>query len=419
MFLILCPATLLRHWIKELHQWSPHLRSVILHDISPVGKDLCKKEELYIESYLRKISLHQKTKGLVVVTTYDGLRTHKDSLTHIEWTAVGLDEGQKLKNPETHITRICKSLPCYHRLVLSGTPIQNSLKELWSIFDFVYPGRLGSQVVFELEFANPIRIGGYSNATKLQSEIANQTAAILQRIVKPYILRRKKETLQHIVELPKKTEQILFCKLTMKQSDVYDTILASPEVQLVLQKKMTAFSAMNNLRKICNHPSLLYKTSSVNGKRHIESIKNVNNDEEDDDDCLNPNMSYHWNDSGKLIVLSRLLPLWYQQGNKVLLFSQTRAMLDLIEIMIKEMQFRYLRLDGTTSIQSRASLIDNFNNEKEIFIMLLTTRTGGLGISLTSANRVVLVDPDWNPMLVHTSYSILLPNYLTNLFYLI
>lgn len=150
------------------------------------------------------------------------------ALTIIEWTAVCLDEGQKIRNPTADITTVCKQLPAFHRLILSGTPIQNSLRfplvflalrasiilfyavnrELWSLFDFIYPGRLGTLAVFENEFALPIRLGGYSNATKIQSAVAVRCAAMLQQIIRPFLLRRKKDDLSTVTKLPAKTEQV-------------------------------------------------------------------------------------------------------------------------------------------------------------------------------------------------------------------
>lgn len=400
---------------------------------------------------MRRLLSQNITAGLVVITTYEGLRQHCESLHKIEWTAVCCDEGQRLKNPMTIVTKVCKGLPCYHRLILSGTPIQNNLKELWSIFDFVYPGRLGSLTEFMDSFAEPIRTGGYSTATKLQVEIATQTASTLQRIIRPYILRRKKDELQHCIQLPKKTEQILFCKLTKKQCEVYDLILSSKEVQYVLQKRVTAFRAISTLRKLCNHPDLVYRNNGVvlwhNDKKrdtseklkkrksntitgdtlmrpgrkllstHVSKnaldfesehdleeeddnyVENQCQEEYDDDSTdLNDLNGLNWSDSGKLLVLSKILPLWHKEGHKVLLFSQMKSMLDLVEQLLRQFRFKYSRLDGSTAISRRNDIIQTFNADPSIFVMVLTTRTGGLGISLTSANRVILLDPDWNPM---------------------
>ena len=211
--------------------------------------------------------------------TYEGLRRHKESLSVIEWTGICLDEGQKIRNPQSEVSMVSKTLPSYHRIILSGTPIQNSLRELWSLFDFIYPGRLGSLPVFELEFCEPIRSGGFRNATRLQSEVAIRCAATLQRIVRPYLLRRKKDDLNDVAKLPAKTEQVLFCRLSERQRDIYRTILNSPEVSAVLESRMMPFRAINTLRKLCNHPALVYRDGRVEWQD-----MDVNDDDDADDD---------------------------------------------------------------------------------------------------------------------------------------
>jgi DNA excision repair protein ERCC-6 len=327
-------------------------------------------------------------------------------------------------------------LPVYHRIILSGTPIQNSLKELWNLIDFVYPGRLGTLEAFDTEFAHPIRVGGYLNATVLEKEIAVRSATTLQRILKPFLLRRKKDELQLATKLPKKHEQVLFCSPSDLQRSIYREIIDSPEVAAVLRRRATAFRAISALRKLCNHPALVFE----NGRIAWEAIPEENDegvndeilgDEEDDeaDDSSmiakrkkasgnrarkkinsgegqrtnaitksistkamgTPTKRIAWSDSGKLFVLSKILPLWSAEGHKVLVFAQTLSMLDLIESMIKELSFTYVRIDGHTSIHRRTALVDQFNYDSGTFIALLTTRTGGVGISLIGANRVILV----------------------------
>ena len=159
IFLIVCPATVLFHWLKELHRWVPSLRAVVIHSISKTGSELASLGEAGVEMALRRLQRSDITRGLVAITTYDGLRKYQKSLSLVEWTAVCLDEGQKIRNPTAKITSICKELPAFHRLILSGTPIQNNLTELWSLLDFCYPGRLGTLPAFEQEFAAPIRAG--------------------------------------------------------------------------------------------------------------------------------------------------------------------------------------------------------------------------------------------------------------------
>lgn len=346
-----------------------------------------------IPRVLRKLQKKSNTRGLVVITTYEGLRKHRQDLVGIEWTAVCLDEGQKIRNPATEITSTCKMLPAFHRLILSGTPIQNSLRELWSLFDFIYPGRLGSLVVFEQEFATPIRMGGYANANALQYEIAIRCASTLQRIVKPYLLRRKKDDLISVTNLPPKTEQVLFCQISPRQREIYLNIIESSEVKAVLERRMMAFRAINTLRKLCNHPALVLQQGKIvwqqdpllgpskSAAAAATDDGELDADDDDDTDAVGQlnkvgSGGLVWADSGKLLVLSKLLPLWYSEGHKVLIFSQTRGMLSVIESMVRELGFLYLRMDGSTPVGKRAGLVNRFNTEPKLFVMLLTTRTG-------------------------------------------
>lgn len=152
-----------------------------------------------------------------------------------------LDEGHKIRNPKTFISQAVKTVPTVHRLILSGAPIQNKLIELWSLFDFVFPGRLGSQQVFEEQFAKPISAGGWANASRLQASRAYQCAVILKDLIRPYLLRRMKKDVHDQSILPPKTEQVLFCRLSSKQKELYQQFLDSSEVTQVLVGEARAF----------------------------------------------------------------------------------------------------------------------------------------------------------------------------------
>lgn len=456
MFLIVCPATVMVHWVKEMHRWAPTMRTGILHTISTTGKEMLSLNPADLGRVLKTLRRSELSDGITIITSYETMRRSVEVLTTIEWTAVCLDEGHKIRNPDAAVTAACKQLPAFHRLILSGTPIQNSLVELWCLFDFIYPGKLGNRNVFEDEFAYPIRMGAYAHASKLQYEIAIRCAGTLQRMVRPYLLRRKKDDLAQVAKLPPKTEQVLFCPISTRQRRIYEQILDSDEVKKVIARRIPAFRAISQLRKLCNHPALVYQDgalqwSMVKGMRERlqlaaampqETVANDttatddwdayeddgpsrygqegegDNDNDDDDDALlrqrlsstgvdrgslrhggdQPLDPLLWSDSGKLLVVSKILPIWQREGHKVLIFCQTTTMLHIIEQMVLSMNFTYLRLDGHTPIGKRDILIQQFNTDPSIFVMLLTTRTGGVGISLTAANRIVLFDPDWNPM---------------------
>ena len=286
---------------------------------------------------------------------------------------------------------------------MSGTPIQNDLRELWSLFDFCFPGRLGTLPAFELEFADPIKRGGYANASKMQVQLAYRCALTLRDLINPYMLRRQKKDIKEVEKMPGKTEQVLFCRLTARQRAMYEAYLSSDEVIRVLAGNAQCFRSITILRKLCNHPDLICNPDKVSYENFVSKngiIDYDSNDSSSEDECFEPLDATEEaieTRSGKLEVLSKILPLWHKQGHRVLIFSQTRQMLNILQTFVSSCGLKFLRLDGNTGVNSRQNLIDKFNSDESIFGMLLTTRTGGVGVNLTGANRIVVYDPDWNP----------------------
>ena len=391
--IIVTPATVMKQWVKEFHQWWPPLRVSILHSSGSGMMNVRREREIEdeIESEMWKVGdkrplggHHKAAKkivdrvvkdGHVLVTTYTGLQTFAKILSQIQWGYAVLDEGHKIRNPDTAITMYSKMIRTHNRIILSGTPIQNNLTELWSLFDFVYPMRLGSLVTFRNQFEFPIKQGGYANASNLQVETAARCAEALKETIGPYLLQRFKVDVAQ--DLPKKTERIMFCKLTKLQRDSYASFLNGDEMSSILKGSRQALYGIDLLRKICNHPDLA---------NHKTLSKEANYD------YGNPSKS------GKMQVVKEMLKIWKNHGHKTLLFAQHRIMLDILERLIRKMDgINYLRMDGNTSIQERQNLVDHFNRSKDIHVFLLTTKVGGLGVNLTGADRVLIYDPDWNP----------------------
>lgn len=291
-----------------------------------------------------------------------------------EWGYAVLDEGHKIRNPNSDISLVVKGLRTAHRIILSGTPIQNNLTELWSLFDFVFPGRLGTLPVFQTEFSLPINMGGYANATNVQVQTAYKCAVVLRDLISPYLLRRMKVDVA--ADLPKKTEKVLFCKLTKVQKDAYVSFLKSKELKSVIEGKRKVLFGIDILRKICNHPDL------------------------PDRDTLAGKPGYNYGapeKSGKMQVVKALVELWKTQGHRTLLFCQTRQTMDILNAFLIRLAVKFVRMDGTTPIGQRQALVDQFNEDASYDLFLLTTRVGGLGVNLTGADRVIIFDPDWNP----------------------
>ncbi|XP_039728290.1 DNA excision repair protein ERCC-6 isoform X2 [Pteropus medius] len=369
--IIVCPTTVMHQWVKEFHMWWPPFRVAILHES---GSCTRKKEKL-----IRDIA---RCHG-ILITSYSYIRLMQDDISSHDWHYVILDEGHKIRNPNAAITLACKQFRTPHRIILSGSPMQNNLRELWSLFDFIFPGKLGTLPVFMEQFSVPITMGGYSNASPVQVKTAYKCACVLRDTINPYLLRRMKSDVKMSLSLPDKNEQVLFCRLTDEQHKVYQNFIDSKEVYRILNGEMQIFSGLIALRKICNHPDLF-----SGGPKNLKGIP---------DDELGEDQFGYWKRSGKMIVVESLLKIWHKQGQRVLLFSQSRQMLDILEIFLRAQKYSYLKMDGTTTIASRQPLITRYNEDTSIFVFLLTTRVGGLGVNLTGANRVIIYDPDWNP----------------------
>ncbi|ESQ50566.1 hypothetical protein EUTSA_v10022523mg [Eutrema salsugineum] len=390
--IVICPVTLLRQWRREAQKWYPNFHVEILHDSaqdSGYARGVGKASESDYDSEGSVHSDHeQKSKNTkkwdslinrvlnsesgLLITTYEQLRLQGEKLLNIEWGYAVLDEGHRIRNPNAEITLVCKQLQTVHRIIMSGAPIQNKLTELWSLFDFVFPGKLGVLPVFEAEFSVPITVGGYANASPLQVSTAYRCAVVLRDLIMPYLLRRMKTDVN--AHLTKKTEHVLFCSLTVEQRSTYRAFLASSEVEQILEGNKNSLYGIDVMRKICNHPDLLEREHSHQNP-----------------DYGNPERS------GKLKVVAEVLKVWKQQKHRVLLFSQTQQMLDILESFLVGNEYSYRRMDGLTPVKQRMALIDEFNNSDDVFVFILTTKVGGLGTNLTGADRVIIFDPDWNP----------------------
>lgn len=355
--IILCPLTVSQQWIRELHIWSPQLRSILLH---PTRTNKNVSEESLLNSV--------KENASVVVTNYETLHRLKEKnlIGMVKWGIIICDEGHKIRNHNSNITKLVKKIDADFHLVLSGSPIQNSLVEFWSLFDFAVPGLLGTLNVFQKEFAEPIQQGGYGNANPFQVLRAYSLAVALRDLIKPYLLRRLKKDVK--ANLPGKCEQIFFINLTPQQIEAYIDFTSSSFCRKVENGRVDLFVGIDYLRKVCNHPSMAAPDKYID------------------------DLSY----SAKLNLLRKILPHWNKNKHRVLLFSQYLKMLDFLGMLCDELELTYFRLDGETPQQKRIKIIDRFN-KGENFACIASTKVGGIGVNLTGADRVIIVDPDWNP----------------------
>ncbi|XP_068631760.1 DNA excision repair protein ERCC-6-like [Battus philenor] len=373
--IIVAPATVIYQWVSHFHYWCPNLRIAVLHHSGS-----------HSGNHNKLLKDIQASHGILLIT-YSGVVTYSKLLLSYKWHYIILDEGHKIRNPDTQVSKFVKKFITPHKLLITGSPMQNSLQELWSLFDFMRPGLLGTYNAFMEHFAVPITQGGYANATVTQEATALEIAKALKNMITPYMLRRTKAEVQEYIKLPDKNEQVLFCALTQEQRDLYMGYLMSTTVRSILDKeskygdplRARVLVALSTLRKICNHPDIyLFEAHDENEEVNEETFGD-------------------WKRSGKMTVVQSLLKIWQKQGHRTLIFSQSRAMLYILEMHLQNKGYKYLKMDGTVSVASRQNLIKTFNENKEYLVFLATTRVGGLGVNLTGANRVIIYDPDWNP----------------------
>ncbi|MEN2496273.1 MAG: DNA excision repair protein ERCC-6, variant 2 [Marteilia pararefringens] len=333
------------------------------------------------------VNVWYNLQNVIIITTYGHLRIHSEIFTSKKLYYVILDEGSVIRNNSRKISVIAKSLKTNHRIISSGTPIQNNLSELWSLMDFINPGLLGDLSDFNTNFSVPISNGSYKNCTYEQIACAYNSACILRDIIKPFILRRVKFDVIDEIELPDKKEKVIYVIPTNAQINLYKSFLNSKEFTLIIRKKIDPLSGIMKLRKICNHPIIFSNPSYF--RRH----------------GANETKDHHYSqidllDSGKFLVLKSLIDSWELAGedaDKILIFTQSIPMLDLVVYFLNSNNIGCLRIDGSVSLKDRSEFIKNFESVSTYSILVMSTRAGGIGINLTCANKIIILDPDWNP----------------------
>lgn len=341
--LVVCPTTLVWNWQKEVEKFLPGFKT-----LAPYGADRRRQMDLIPEADL-------------VVTSYALLRRDVEFYARRNFHYVILDEAQNIKNRNTHNARLSKVLNSRYRLVLTGTPLENSIVDLWSIFDFLMPGFLRSYDKFKYRYEYPISKDRDSAALER-----------LRRKVGPFILRRLKQ--QVMQELPEKIEQVSFCELEGTQRGVYQEMLklAQKDVLTALKEKgfvksqMMILTVILRLRQICCHPQLAGVT-----------------------------LGHKFSISAKLNLLKELLDEALSGGHRVLIFSQFIGMLKIIAEYLNKEKIRFEYMDGQTS--NRQEIVERFNRDFSSPVFLLSLKVGGVGLNLTGADTVFLFDPWWNP----------------------
>jgi DNA repair and recombination protein RAD54B len=373
--LIVCPVTLIANWQQEFRKWLGNERIGVF-----VAED--KKNKLTDFTHGKSYS--------VMIIGYEKLRTVQDELKKGGGIDIVIaDEGHRLKTAQNKSAQAIRSLNTPMRVILSGTPIQNDLSEFFVMVDFINPGLLGTANTFKKEFEGPIVKSRQPGASKRDIEKGSAREEELLSLTKMFILRRTAELLSKY--LPAKTEYVLFCKPATAQIDVYQHILASPLFGNVLGSTEASFQLISLLKKVCNAPSLLAKKD--------ENGPNSSNVAE-----LIPTELLHRQSfiksSAKFGVLDQMLRcLSTTTKEKIVIVSNWTSTLDLVGQHLASLSLPFLRLDGSTPGAKRQDLVNTFNRTPASmnFAFLLSAKSGGTGLNLIGASRLVLFDVDWNP----------------------
>ncbi|OON18356.1 protein, SNF2 family, partial [Opisthorchis viverrini] len=442
--LILMPVSVLVTWEAELKRWAPALRVVVFHDGNRNQR-------------LRSLSMIQRSGG-IVLTTYGMVAAGAEDLivdfhanpqfmsakpSNLEgrmapefvWDYLILDEAHKIKNPSAKTTKAVLSIAAEHRVLLTGTAVQNNLLELWSLYNCTHSGRLlGRMQTFKNEYEKPIRRAREKDASRAERAHGQLMAQSLRRIIDPYFLRRTKDEIlpsgvdkkssvstmnpdiglvAPVEPMPKKTDLVLWIYLREVQERSYRDFLELDQVKelLIGTTRRSPLMELLILKKLCDHPRLLSPHQCASLNLEVTSVP----DERYSKQSLPP-ASQLVHESGKLMFLSLLMSSFLSEKQlgsetvpKTLIFSQSIRFLDMAEKVILSINnrpenasqsrgHRVLRLDGRlTKVEERLDVIRLFERDPSYTVMLLTTQVGGVGLTLTAASRVIILDPSWNP----------------------
>ncbi|KAF5175558.1 Snf2 chromatin remodeling protein [Thalictrum thalictroides] len=359
--LIVAPKAVLPNWVTEFSAWAPSILAILYDGHIDQRKAM-------------RIKYSTEGKFNVMITHYDLIMRDKAFLKKFHWHYMIVDEGHRLKNHESALARtLLSGYRIRRRLLLTGTPIHNSLQELWALLNFLLPSIFNSVQNFEEWFNAPFADRADVSLTDEEKLLIIRR---LHQVIRPFILRRKKDEVEKF--LPGKTQVLLKCDMSAWQKVYYHQV--TQEGRVGIDSKSGKSRSLQNLtmqlRKCCNHPYLFVGEYNM---WHKEEIVRA---------------------SGKFELLDRLLPKLQRAGHRVLLFSQMTRLMDILEIYLQLHNFKYLRLDGSTKTEERGTLLKQFNApDSPIFMFLLSTRAGGLGLNLQTADTVIIFDSDWNPQM--------------------
>ncbi|KAI9115171.1 hypothetical protein K1719_014184 [Acacia pycnantha] len=369
-FLVVVPSSVLPGWESEINFWAPSILKIV-YSGPPEERRRLFKERI----------VHHKFN--VLLTTYEYLMNKHDrpKLSKLHWHYIIIDEGHRIKNASCKLNAELKHYQSSHRLLLTGTPLQNNLEELWALLNFLLPNIFNSSEDFSQWFNKPFESNGDSSPDEKALLSEEENLLIINRlhqVLRPFVLRRLKHKVEN--QLPEKIERLVRCEASAYQKLLMKRVEENLG-SIGASKARSVHNSVMELRNICNHPYL--------SQLHAEEVDNYIPKH-----YLPPVIRL----CGKLEMLDRLLPKLKATDHRVLFFSTMTRLLDVMEEYLTLKQYRYLRLDGHTSGSDRGALIDMFNQPgSPFFIFLLSIRAGGVGVNLQAADTVIIFDTDWNP----------------------
>lgn len=406
--LVVCPGSLIMNWRNELNRWG-WWHTDLFHGVN--------KDDVLGSARAGRLE--------IMITTYDTYKNSRSSINMVQWDAVIADECHRLKDRYSETTKALNEVNALCRIGLTGTAIQNKYEELWTLLDWTNPGHFGTKAEWSQSITKPLTVGQSHDATVAQLSLARQTAKkLVENLLPRYFLRRMKTLIAH--QLPKKTDRVVFCPLTDLQKEAYENFLDSAETDVLRSisdpccggKKKgwccnaqlpdgtrwqnIVFPSMVTLQKLANHLTLLVPQTTDIEDKHRSQLRTLQTCMPDTWRVLYDNRDLIKNlvnpeFCGKWKVLKKLLKFWHSNGDKVLVFSHSVRLLRVLQHLFTNTSYTVSYLDGSLSYEQRQEIVDTFNSDPTQFVFLISTKAGGVGLNITSANKVVIVDPHWNP----------------------
>lgn len=368
-FLIIVPLSTLTNWTMEFEKWAPQVSKIVYK-----GPPNTRKQQ---QTRIRM------EKFQVLLTTYEYIIKDRPVLSKIKWIHMIIDEGHRMKNAQSKLSStLSQYYSTRYRLILTGTPLQNNLTELWAILNFVLPNIFKSAKSFDEWFNTPFANTGGQDRMELTEEEQLLVIRRLHKVLRPFLLRRLKKDVEK--DLPDKQERVIKCRFSALQTKLYMQLMTHNKLAVADGKggktNMRGLSNMlMQLRKLCNHPYV------------FEPVEDQMNPGRGTNDSI-------WRTAGKFELLDRVLPKFKATGHRVLMFFQMTQIMNIMEDFLRLRGISYLRLDGATKAEERSDLLKLFNEPNSpYFCFLLSTRAGGLGLNLQTADTVIIYDSDWNP----------------------